>query len=525
MKKIVLLIFSVLLSVTVLAQTSKILNSVAGNLSTLLSNSDRSSISNLTITGTIDARDFKTMRDSMPYLATIDLSEANISAYSGYNGTYYSGSNMTYPVNTVPTYAFSGTSVASGKRSLTSIVFPNTLTSIGDEAFYGCESLVGTLTFPSTLTSIGRMAFIYCIKLTSIIIPESVTSIESSAFSGNTGLISVNSNNPIYSSADGVLFNKTLSLLINCPTSKSDSYSIPNTVKIIGEHAFENCNLLNIITIPSSVDTIQEFAFWNCSGLISLNIPTSVTYIADYAFVNCKKLPSINIPSSIKTIQDGTFYGCDNLVSVDIPQSITSIGVASFYECLKLKDITIPKAVTSIGRLAFKGCKSLDSINIPDYVAKIGTSAFYDCTGLKAIYASPVFPIDISSSITVFGNVDTVNCILHVGAGSVSEYRAANQWKAFNIMEAENILYYKVGVPEYNQSICVYPNPVKTSFRIKNGGDATVLVYNSIGDLVINKRVNDDELISTNNLSNGVYIVQIRSNNSMVTQSLLIENN
>jgi len=526
MKKIILFILSLHFSFALFSQSSKTIICTSGNLCTLLTNSDRSSTTNLTLQGTIDARDFKTMRDSMPYLAVLDLSGVSIEAYSGYNGTYYSNTFTNFPANEIPIQAFYGSkNIGVGKYSLKTIILPSTITSIGHDAFNTCINLTGIITFPATLLSIGENAFCYTNNISSYSIPASITSIGTHAFAGSSGSININALNNNYSSLDGILFNKNQTTLIQCPILKSGIYTIPNTVNTIGDYAFEKCSLLTSIVCPSILNSIGNSAFSNATNLNSLNLSPSINSIGQYAFNNCSSLTSINIPQFVTTINEGVFYGCNKLEEVTIQSKLTAIGVAAFYECFKLKAITIPQTVTSIGRLAFKACNSLDSINIPDYVTTIGTGAFYDCTGLKAIYASPVFPVDISSSITVFGNVDTVNCILHVGAGSVSEYRAANQWRVFNIIEAEHILYYKVGLSEINQSISVYPNPSKTNFKIKISGEASVLIYSLNGTMLINQQIIDNELISTDNLSTGVYIMKIIHNNSITTQRLIIDKN
>ena len=308
--------------------------------------------------------------------------------------------------------------------SLASITIPNSVTSIGKGAFHNCTGLT-SITIPNSVTSIGAWAFYNCPGLTSITIPNSVTSIGDKAFGGCTGLTSINvaSDNNYFSSNNGVLFNKKKTELIGYPAGKSQtSYTIPNSVTSIGDGAFYGCTGLTSITIPNSVTSIGEWAFYNCPGLTSITIPNSVTSIGACAFDSCTGLTSITIPDSVTSIRGSAFIGCTGLTSITIPNSVTSIGAGAFDGCTGLTSInvtsgnnyysdnngvlfnkkktelirypegksqtsyTIPNSVTSIGRGAFEDCSGLTSITIPNSVTSIRYGAFWGCTGLKDVY-------------------------------------------------------------------------------------------------------------------------------------------
>lgn len=413
---------------------SSAITEAGGNLTT---------ITNLTVTGTIDARDFKTLRDKMPTLAVVDLSSVSIAAYNGKGGTADAvslGSPVEiaaigrlldgtatdrYPANTIPKNAFANHSETKEKSRFTSITLPSNVTSIGGNAFYRCNSLTSitipakvtsinnyafydctglvSVTFSGQLTNIGTEAFSGCSGLTSITLPGSLISIGNGAFSGTNVAFTVDKSNTKFSSVDGVLFDKTQTKLMECPISKKGSYSIPNSVTSIVGGAFKNCKDLSDITIPNSVTLIGYSAFYGCSGLTSVTIPNSVTTIQDRAFYGCSGLTSLIIPNSVNSIRDCAFQNCSSLTSVTIPNSLTSIDQNVFAYCTGLKSVTIPNSVTSIGVAAFCGCSSLTSVAIPNSITSISDDVFANCIGLKSV--------TIPNSVTSIGMYVFCNCV------------------------------------------------------------------------------------------------------------------
>jgi len=266
------------------------------------------------------------------------------------------------------------------RTSIVKVVIGNGVTSIGDNAFGGCDSLT-SITIPNGVTSIGGSAFSYCTSLTSITIPDSVTSIGEGAFLWCIGLTSVHINslaawcgisfsydtsNPLHYAHNLYIGGNLVQELI-----------IPDGVTSIGSYAFDYCNSLTSITISNSVTSIRGRAFSYCTSLTSITIPDSVTSIGSYAFNYCTSLTSITIPDSVTSIGEGAFYNCTSLTSITIPNSVTSIRRGAFEGCNNLTSVTIPNSVTSIGDNAFGGCYSLTNITIPDSVTSIGVYAFY----------------------------------------------------------------------------------------------------------------------------------------------------
>ena len=422
MKRLLLLSLFLSFIISGYAQVSKTVNvTTPGTLSTVLTSTGLATITNLTITGTIDARDFVTMRDSMSVLAVVDLSAVTIAAYTGTGGTDGNAS-ITYPDNELPQYAFFNPFNSLLNHSFTTIVIPSSIISIGDDAFA------------------------YCKDLTSIAIPSSVTSIGVNAFLSCSGLITVDANNLNYSSKDGVLFNKNQTTLIQCPVSKTGSYAIPSSVASIEDFAFIYCNGLTSVAIPTSVTSIGKHVFESCNGLTSVIIPSSVTSIGDYAFASCSGLITVDANNPNYSSKDGVLFDKNQTTliqcpvsktgSYTIPSSVTSIGVYAFVSCKDLTSIAIPSSVISFRMGAFGDCSGLTSLIIPSSVTSIGDFAFWNCTGLTSLYASATSPVNLSSLYFVFLGVNTNGCTLYVPKGSLSLYKAAYLWNGFvNIAE------------------------------------------------------------------------------------------
>ena len=254
-------------------------------------------------------------------------------------------------------------------QSVTEVIIPTEIdgvavTSIDHYAFYQCTSLA-SVTISNSVTSIGVDAFIDCSRLTSI---------------------NVEQDNAVYSSEDGVLFNKKKTTLVLYPMGRSDAlYVIPNSVTGIDEGAFRKSTSLTSVTIPNGVTSIGNAAFCVCTSLVNINIPNSVTSIGNYAFYSCTSLTDVDIPNSVTSIGYSAFEGCTSLVSIDIPNSVTRIGNYVFSRCLSMTSVDIPDSVTSIGWNAFSGCTSLASVTIPNSVTSIADYAFQLCTSLTSV--------------------------------------------------------------------------------------------------------------------------------------------
>jgi hypothetical protein len=281
---------------------------------------------------------------------------------------------------------------------------------------------------PKGVTSIGDSAFWNCESLTSVSIPGSVTSIGENAFHGCSGLESItvdpaNKNYDSRNNCNALIETKTDTLIQGC-----NNTVIPDDVTIIGKKAFWACKSLTSVSIPGTVTIIDKEAFEFCDGLESIKVdPANKNYDSRNdcnALIETKTNILIQgcnntvIPDGVTKISNYAFCGCKSLTSVLIPGSVTSIGKAAFHECDGLESIkvapenkfydsrnncnalietetntliqgcnntVIPDGVTEISEKAFSGCKRLTSVTIPNSVTLIGIRAFGDCESLTSV--------------------------------------------------------------------------------------------------------------------------------------------
>lgn len=329
------------------------------------------------------------------------------------------------------------------------VTIPDTIdglpvTSIGRTAFYNSTSLL-SIAISDSVTNIGELSFLGCVRLTNVVIPKNVRSIGSRAFNSCSSLdgFTVDAMNPFYSSVDGILFDKSQSILVQYPNGRIQSdYSIPTNVAAIGDYAFIRCAGLKNVTIGSDVGKLGEYAFKGCSNLTSITIPDSVTNIGGYAFQLCVGLTNVTIGNGVSDIGNQAFSECYSLPTVKIPNSVTNIGLYPFGLCFSLTEIVvegqntayssvdgalfnkaktvlveyptgkvggyaIPGGVASIGNYAFDHCTNLTGISMPESVTSIGYGVFFLCASLGAITVDTHNPVFSSSDGVLFNTSGT----------------------------------------------------------------------------------------------------------------------
>ena len=299
-----------------------------------------------------------------------------------------SGNIANYNINTSP-----WSSIRSRVRQ---IAIGEGITGIGTFAFYYFTNLTSVV-FPSTLTSIGDNAFNLCWCLKYADIPDGVTSIGREAFAGCSDLLAVN---------------------------------IPKSLITWGTSVLSNCSSLTSVVIPYGVTSISERTFSGCTRLKTIVIPNSVTSIESYAFWGCSKLASISLPEKLTSITQRVFYGCKGLTYILIPEGVVSIEDYAFQECTGLSSITLPNSLTTIGEQTLSGCAALQSLTIPTNVISIGSKAFDGCSNLSEICVQPSSP-PLASDDT-FSNY---SLYLYVPKTSVSKYKYKSPWYKFLSVE------------------------------------------------------------------------------------------
>ena len=273
----------------------------------------------------------------------------------------YYGRNLSYS-----TSSYYGYSPFCNITTLKEVVVGDSVTAIGNFAFYQCSSMqkitnYTDLQFVKGSSDHGYIAYY----------AQQVVNIDDVI---DDFYFDTDNNGKHYLT----YYTGTDTVLVLPSDYEGESYSI-------GDDAFNGRSEIVSIQIPEGVESIGAQAFYNCAALTSLTLPETVTSIGAQAFYNCSSLTSVNIPSGVPSIGDNTFYGCSALTSLTLPESVTSIGSSAFYNCSSLTSVNIPSGVPSIGEYTFYGCAALASLTIPANVTSIGNYAFNGCSELKEL--------------------------------------------------------------------------------------------------------------------------------------------
>lgn len=359
------------------------------------------------ITGKCDLTDVMNAIVSANVKVTLDLSELKyLTTLDDYifgieNGQYNTLTKIILP-NTITSI---GNGAFAGCVGLRSINIPNTVKTIGDNAFNGC-SVLSDIIIPESVESIGKNAFYKCEKITNITIPEGITTIEEHTFNGCSSINRITIPDTVTKICNGAFANCT----------ELAGITIPSSVTKIGDHVFSNCTKLTSIIIPESVVEVGIYLFSGCSNLRDVTIPSGIVEAFNSVFGDSKKyLRNIIITGNLAEIPDNTFKSSSSLYSIELPDTVKAIGKYAFWDCEKLNKINIPNGVTTIGDYAFTICATLTTVNIPSTVTSIGENAFGDCDSLKSIE----IPSNITIKKSAFSACDNLTKVIFKGTGEV----------------------------------------------------------------------------------------------------------
>lgn len=427
-----------------------VINSTPGGLKNAITaaNKDYTQVRNLKITGQINAKDFYFMRDSMLRLSALNLKEVRI---KGWGKNEENEENMD---DQIPNSAFYFIQTMGGSNSLNRIVLPDTLKSIGSNAFYGCKYLSGSLIIPEGVTEIKRGAFNGCIGLNGILsLPSTLKKL------GNRGEDDMGDEGTDYY---GGVFQNCRNLTGNlilpdnlelirgyCFSGCSGLYGelrLPAKLKRMGNCAFSSCSgFTGSLSIPQGITALPSEAFHNCGFNGTLTLHNGITNIANDAFANCHFKGELHLPKSLKVISENAFCNNDFSGTLTLPSTLTHIGSNAFaYNWRLMGILDIPQEVESIGENAFSNCKMLEGIIFPESMETIRQGAFNECYGINSIICKGTMPAHIESG--AFDGVAKDNFTLEVPESAISQYQAAPGWCDFKRIAAHHELVCRPSV-------------------------------------------------------------------------------
>lgn len=296
-------------------------------------------------------------------------------------------------------------------ENITSVVIPNTVTTIEHAAFYHCERL-RTITMGSGIQSISNQVFENCYNIESVYISDLAAwcKIEFSTYGGSNPL----NNSDLYLNGE-----------------KITDLIIPSDVNSISENAFAYCSSFKSVTIPQSVTSMGRFVFRGCQNLTSATFENGVTFVGTRIFDGCDKLKTVNLANTITLIGEGAFWWCKSLESIDLPTGLRTIDESAFMYCSSLTELRIPKKVGSIGKNAFYECDGLKTIIIEENenLWSIGEGAFEKCKELSDVFCYTNHVPGTNEN--AFRESYIEYATLHVKSNLINDFKEYTPWKNF----------------------------------------------------------------------------------------------
>ena len=398
-----------------------------------------SKVRNLKLTGKIGARDFAVMKYLMTYLSCLNLKEAEICETNGgnlgFNGSDYSGCKA----NCIPDGAMSN------KRSMTSLILPDKLEKIGNNAFADCNGLTGSLIIPEGVTEIDYAAFRSCTNLNGVLkLPSTLktlgrvggyTSYWDGAFNDCGFICELQLPESLETIGWGSF--------MDCKGLYGELH-LPDNLKNLGLGAFSGCkNMRGSITIPQGVTTIEDETFQNSGFNGTLKLHDGITSIGPRAFKETPLKGELYLPKLLEVISAEAFYKCDFSGTLVLPKNIRQIGDKAFsFNWRLMGTLEIPEGVLSIGAGAFAQCKMLEGVIFPESLEAIKFEptwneeggAFQNCFGIGRIVCKGRIPAYIQDGS--FNGVAKDNFTLEVPEGTEHLYQVSNGWREFKRIAA-----------------------------------------------------------------------------------------
>lgn len=388
-----------------------VIDNIAGALHDNVTDND---VTALTLTGTVDARDFKFIADSLINLSQLDLSQAQIVAYSD-SVKPLVGTTFAFPANELPA------SILMGCDNITTLILPANLQSIGNAALAGCTG-IQSLELPASLTTIGAYAMSGT-GITQLELPATVTTVGQGAWAHCHALTTANFNSsqvPQWAfMGDTLLTDLTLG----------------TQVTAIAQGAFNGCAALDSIKLasPAAITTIAAEAFIGAGvGNMDISKLTGLENIGKWAF-SASGIASAAMPSSLVMMGDGAFYYALSLNNAALSQGITEVPAFAFAGSSLSADGTLSEATTSIGDYAFYNNDCTSVFTLPASVSYLGSWAMAGMVGLDTINAVPTQVPVLGDS--VWAGVKQSAVMLNTADNDIADlYGEADQWKEFHIL-------------------------------------------------------------------------------------------
>jgi len=357
------------------------------------------------------------------YYGTSDSSSENgISLYraSNYAQIYGDGDGMFYDDSV--NFVIENGVLKKYNGWQTFVEIPDTVTSIGDEAFKNNTSMV-SVSIPDSVKSIGDSAFYGCTSLLGVVIPDSVEKTGRCAFQ-------------------------------KCSKLASAYLPVNEKLTVINTGTFYECMSLKEIIVPDNIVKIEFDAFYNCRNLKNIDLSKNLITVGYNVFGNCKSISKIEIPKSLKNFDStwgsgtntkyGVFGGCSNLKTVKFEEGSTIVCPALFMGCDGIEEIELPDTITKIGNSAFKSCKNLNKVIISESVTEIDNQAFAECSGLIDVEMQEGINKICSRAFYKCGKITSINIPDSV---ETIEFEAFYQCdKLENIKLSENLTIVGYGV-------------------------------------------------------------------------------